>query len=466
MSVVTRFAPSPSGYLHLGGARTALFNWLYAKHHNGKFFLRIEDTDRSRSTDKAIQQIIDGLDWLNIKWDDEIIFQFQRIERHKEVADKLLNIGRAYRCYCSTEELKTMRDKAAKDGKPIRYDGTWRDKDDSEAPANIKPVIRFKAIQDGETIINDGVQGKIRISNDQIDDMIILRADGTPTYTLSVVVDDHDMGITDAIRGDDHLTNAARQIQLFKAMDWEHPKFSHIPLIHGSDGAKLSKRHGAVAIDYYKNIGVLPDAMNNYLLRLGWAHGDEEIISQSQAINLFTLGGIGKSPSRFDSAKLMNLNAHYLRSYEIDDLLEICWPLMLERYDLKTLEHNHKGLKIILPELTKRTNNIIELIENTSFLFTKEPILENLKDYSSIIQDSKEMLKNIQNSLIDIPWNQESIENTIREFALKNGQKLSQIAKPLRLSLTGSNVSPSIFAVMEALGREEVIVRVNDASKI
>ena len=313
MSVVTRFAPSPTGFLHIGGARTALFNRLFARHHGGRYLVRIEDTDRERSTKEAIGAIFDGLSWLGLMGDEEPVFQSTRQERHAAMARELLARGGAYPCYATAEELAEMRERARAEGRSVRYDGRWRDRDPSEAPPGVKPVIRLKAPQEGETVIDDLVQGEVRFANSQLDDMVLLRSDGTPTYMLSVVVDDHDMGITHVIRGDDHLNNAARQTQLYLALGWEPPRFAHVPLIHGPDGAKLSKRHGALSVGAYREMGFLPEAMRNYLLRLGWAHGDEEIILDEQAIAWFGLEAVGRSPARFDMQRLTNLNAHYLR---------------------------------------------------------------------------------------------------------------------------------------------------------
>ncbi|MBC7135504.1 MAG: glutamate--tRNA ligase, partial [Oceanibaculum nanhaiense] len=331
MTVVTRFAPSPTGFLHIGGGRTALFNWLYARHTGGKFLLRIEDTDRARSTEDAVQAIFDGLKWLGLDWDDEAVMQFARAGRHAEVAHELLAQGKAYRCYASPEELTAMREQAKAEGRPVRYDGRWRDRPDSDAPAGVAPVIRLKAPQTGQTIIQDMVQGEVTVANEQLDDFVLLRGDGTPTYMLSVVVDDHDMGITHVIRGDDHLNNAFRQTQLYQAMGWDVPHFAHIPLIHGPDGAKLSKRHGALGVEAYRDMGFLPEAMRNYLLRLGWGHGDEEIIPTDKAIEWFDLDAVGRSASRFDMAKLENLNAHYLREADDTRLATLILPMLEEK---------------------------------------------------------------------------------------------------------------------------------------
>src|SRR5215470_13221062 len=348
MSVVVRFAPSPTGFLHIGGARTALFNWLYAKHKRGKFLLRIEDTDRARSTQAAVDAIIDGMKWLGFDWDGDVVMQSARIARHAEVARALLAQGRAYHCYCTPEELEAMRERARKEGRPVRYDGTWRDRVPDGPLPNVPPVIRLKAEQEGETVIEDRVQGRVVVSNQQLDDLIILRGDGTPTYNFSVVVDDHDMGITHVIRGADHLTNAFRQTQIYRALGWPEPVFAHVPLIHGPDGAKLSKRHGALGVEAYREMGYLPEALRNYLLRLGWGHGDAEIISTEQAIEWFDLSEVGRSPSRFDFAKLDNLNAHYLREADDTRLVELVAPRLVKRLghpaDATTLPRLYMGM--------------------------------------------------------------------------------------------------------------------------
>ena len=367
MTIVTRFAPSPTGFLHIGGARTALFNWLFSRHHGGKFLLRIEDTDRARSTEPAIAAILDGLSWLGLQWDDEVTYQFARAARHAEVARQMLASGNAYHCYASPEELEEMRAAQKAAGKPMRYDGRWRDCDPRTAPEGVAPVIRLKAPQTGQTVINDAVQGEVTVENAQLDDMVLLRADGTPTYMLAVVVDDHDMGVTHVIRGDDHLNNAFRQLQIIKAMGWPEPVYAHIPLIHGPDGAKLSKRHGALGVDAYRDMGFLPVALRNYLLRLGWGHGDDEIISTDQAIEWFDLGGVGRSASRFDMAKLTNLNAHYLRETPDAELLPLVLPLIEARIggpvDAAGRERVVRGLNGV----KQRTRTLVELADNLVF---------------------------------------------------------------------------------------------------
>ncbi|KKJ75515.1 glutamyl-tRNA synthetase [Kiloniella litopenaei] len=462
--VVTRFAPSPTGFLHIGGARTALFNWLFAKHHGGKYLLRIEDTDRKRSTPEAIEAIIDGLDWLGLKHDDEITYQFARAERHQQVAQKLLSEGKAYYCYCSPEELTEMRETARAEGRPMKYDGRWRDRPASDAPEGVKPVVRLKMPQEGETLIKDLVQGDVTVANSQLDDMVLLRADGTPTYMLSVVVDDHDMGITHIIRGDDHLTNAFRQTQLFKAMDWELPNFAHIPLIHGADGAKLSKRHGALGVEAYRDeMGYLPEALRNYLLRLGWGHGDEEVISTEQAIKWFDIDGVGKSPSRFDFAKLENLNGIYIRNSDDSYLANIISPLICEKEGV-TVSAGQKAVLIKgMSGLKERAKTIIDLAESAAFYVKSRPLQLNDKAKKLLSDEGKENLKNLLPALQNLAtWEENLLENTVKSFAEENELKLGKVAQPLRAALSGSNVSPGIFEVMAILGKDESINRITD----
>ena len=462
MTVVTRFAPSPTGFLHIGGARTALFNWLFARHHKGIFHLRIEDTDRVRSTDAAIEAIIDGLKWLGLGWDGEITYQFARAPRHAEVAMQLLEAGKAYRCYCSPEELDEMRKAAQAAGKPMKYDGRWRDRDPKDAPAGVKPVIRLKAPQAGETIVVDGVQGEVRVANEQLDDMVLLRSDGTPTYMLSVVVDDHDMGITHVIRGDDHLTNTFRQRQIYDSMGWEAPHFSHIPLIHGPDGAKLSKRHGALGVEAYRDMGYLPEALRNYLLRLGWGHGDAEIISTEQAIEWFELSGIGRSPSRFDFAKLDNLNGHYMRLADDAELAKAVVE-RLGQVDAASLAL----LTRAMPGLKSRAKNLKELAENAAFYVQKRPL--PFTDKAKAILVSPEtvglMPKLIETYAAADNWQAAPLEEKARAFAESAGVKLGAAAQPLRAALTGSTQSPPIFEVMEILGKDEAMARLKEAPR-
>jgi len=460
MSVVTRFAPSPTGFLHIGGARTALFNWLYARHHGGLFRLRIEDTDRKRSTPEAIEAILEGMKWLGLEWDVEVVYQSQRAERHAAVAHELLAQGRAYRCYASQEELEEMRAKAKAEGRPMRYDGRWRDRDPAEAPPGVAPVIRLKAPQSGETVIDDQVQGRVRVANEQLDDMVLLRADGSPTYMLSVVVDDHDMEITHVIRGDDHLTNAFRQTQLYNALGWEPPAFAHIPLIHGPDGAKLSKRHGALGIEAYREMGYLPEALRNYLLRLGWGHGDEEIISTEQAIAWFDLPAVGRSAARFDLDKLEHLNAHYLREADNARLVE----LLVERYG-SISQTARERLLAGMEGLKPRARTIKDLAELARFYVAERPLDYNDRAQKLLAAEGvAELLEQLQEQLNALAqWEEGAVEATVRALAEEAGVKLGALAQPLRAALTGSNVSPGIFEVAAVLGRDESLGRLADA---
>lgn len=463
MTVVTRFAPSPTGFLHIGGARTALYNWLYAKHTGGKFLLRIEDTDRERSTPEAVEAIFDGLNWLGLTADEEPTFQFARRDRHAEVANELLAAGKAYYCYCSPEELTEMREKARAEGRPMKYDGTWRDRDASEAPEGIKPVVRLKAPQVGDAVIMDQVQGEVRVANEQLDDYVILRGDGTPTYMLSVVVDDHDMGVTNVIRGDDHLTNAFRQKALYDAMDWDVPTFAHIPLIHGPDGAKLSKRHGALGVDSYRDeMGFLPEAVNNYLLRLGWGHGDDEVISQEQAIEWFDVKDVGKGASRFDFAKLTNLNGIYLRQADDERLVNeissrVATIAGLDAIDAVQKETLIKGMS----GLKERAKTLIELAESSAFYVTDGVASYNEKAQSLINSAPEGLFAELANSLEALDtWTEESVDASVRATAEKLDLKLGKVAQPLRAVLTGSNSSPGIFEVMIVLGKDQTLKRI------
>lgn len=463
MTVITRFAPSPTGYLHIGSARTALFNWLYARRKGGKFLLRIEDTDRARSTDEAIDAIFDSMKWLGLDWDEEPIFQFSRASRHAEVAHQLLKEGKAYYCYCSPEELEKMREEARAKNLPAGYDGRWRDRDASEAPPGIPPVIRFKAPREGETVIEDQVQGTVRLQNNQLDDMVLLRADGTPTYMLSVVVDDHDMEITHIIRGDDHLTNAFRQYHLYDAMGWTVPVFAHIPLIHGPDGAKLSKRHGALGAEAYREMGFLPEAMRNYLLRLGWAHGDDEVIPTEQAIEWFDLPAIGRSPSRFDVAKLTNLNAHYMREAEDNRLVDLIEYPLSQLYQRSLTVAEQDRLTRGMPGLKQRAKTIVELVENARFYIERLPFDEKAEKFLSL--EFMDMVKPVIAGLKALAdFTEKTTEGVVRETAEALGQKLGNLAQPLRVLLTGSTISPSIFEIMEVLGREETVRRLESSS--
>ncbi len=459
--VVTRFAPSPTGYLHIGSARTALFNWLFARHHGGQFRLRIEDTDRKRSTPEAIATILDGLTWLGLTWDDEVVYQFERRQRHAEVAQQLLAAGKAYPCYCSPEELDEMRQKARAEGRAKLYDGRWRDRDPAEAPSGVAPVIRLKAPQDGETVIEDLVQGRVEVANQQLDDMVLLRADGTPTYMLSVVVDDNDMGVTHVIRGDDHLTNAFRQTQLFLAMDWSLPKFAHIPLIHGPDGAKLSKRHGALGIEAYRDMGYLPEALRNYLLRLGWSHGDEEIISDAQAVDWFDLDAVGRSPARLDFARMENLNGHYIRECEESRLVDLMQPHLEDAQDLTA--DQRERLTRAMAGLRSRAKTLKELAQQASFYIASRPLALTPKAQALLSGEACARLARLLPSLQNVPvWDEPNLEDAVRNFAEAEGVKLGLVAQPLRAALTGSHTSPGIFEVMLVLGQQEALARIAD----
>jgi len=463
--VVTRFAPSPTGFLHIGGARTALFNWLFARHHGGTFRLRIEDTDRKRSTQEAIDAILDGLAWLGLDHDGEVVYQFARAARHAELARSLLAKGRAYHCYASPEELEEMRATAKAEGRPMRYDGRWRDRDPAEAPAGVDPVVRIRMPQEGETTIHDLVQGPVTVRNDQLDDMVLLRADGTPTYMLSVVVDDHDMDVTHVIRGDDHLTNTFRQYQLYRALDWAAPAFAHIPLIHGPDGAKLSKRHGALGVEAYRDMGYLPEALRNYLLRLGWGHGDDEVISTEQAIEWFDLDAVGKSAARFDFVKLESLNGHYLREAASQRLVEEVVPRLEKQLGRPLSDTARRHLQQGMNGLKARAKNLVELAENSLFYVVDRPLAMNAKAEKILTPEARRRLAGLQAALAALPeWNEAAIEEAVRVFAESENCKLGDAAQPLRAALTGSNVSPGIFEVMAVLGREESLARIADQS--
>jgi glutamyl-tRNA synthetase len=467
LPVVTRFAPSPTGFLHIGGARTALFNWAYARHHGGRMLLRIEDTDRQRSTEPAIKAILEGLKWLGLDWDDEPLSQFARAARHRAIAEELLRRGRAYRCYCTAEELDEMRARAAAAGLPQRYDGRWRDRPESEAPEGVAPAIRFKAPSEGETIIEDQVMGRVVFHNRELDDLIILRSDGTPTYNLAVVVDDHDMGVTHIIRGVDHLTNAARQSQIYEALDWPVPVMAHLPLIHGPDGAKLSKRHGALGVDAYRAMGYLPAAMRNYLARLGWSHGDDEIFSTAQLVQWFDLEHVGKSPARFDFAKLEHLNGHYMRAMPDDALITALVEFlphapggaaMLAQLDGDAVAR----LKRLMPGLRERAKTLAELMESARFLVAARPLTMDDKAEAILSLEGRQALKALLPVLEQADWTAPALETAVKSFAEARGLKLGKLAQPLRAALTGSSTSPGIFDVLVALGRREALSRIAD----
>lgn len=458
---VLRFAPSPTGFLHIGGARTALFNWLYARHSGGVFRLRIEDTDRKRSTPEAIDAIMNGLTWLGLDWDDEPVFQYARADRHREIAEQLLAKDFAYRCYATADELNEMRAKLRAEGKPIRYDGRWRDRDPGDAPENAPFVIRLKAPQSGETIVHDRVQGDVTFANENLDDMILLRSDGTPTYMLAVVVDDFDMGVTHIVRGDDHLNNAARQLQIIRALDWREPTYAHVPLIHGPDGAKLSKRHGALAVEAYRDMGYLPDAMRNYLLRLGWSHGDDEIIPTNKAIEWFNFETIGKSAARFDFKKLENLNGHYIREMDDDALtLELVATAERQTPEIQISDMVRQRLTAAMPGLKARAKTLLELTENAQFLFSNGPRTPDKKAAAILNPDARARLSRLAETLDSSAWDLSSLEAKVREFAENDGVKLGDIAQPLRAALTGKTNSPPIFDVLAVLGPEEALIRI------
>jgi glutamyl-tRNA synthetase len=468
--VVTRFAPSPTGFLHIGGARTALFNWLYAKRFGGKMLLRIEDTDRARSTEPAIAAILDGLSWLGLDWDGDVVYQFARAARHRGVVEELLASGKAYRCYTSAQELEEMREAAKRDGRPMRYDGRWRDRDPSEAPAGVAPVIRLKAPQEGETVVEDHVQGRVVWQNKDLDDLVLLRSDGNPTYMLAVVVDDHDMAVTHVIRGDDHFTNAARQAQIYRALGWAVPQMAHIPLIHGPDGAKLSKRHGALGIEAYRDMGYLPAALRNYLVRLGWSHGDQEIFSTEEMIAAFDLGGIGRSPARLDLAKLENLNGIYLREANNEALVEALEGLLPHIGEPRGLgprfspELRAKFLAA-MDGLKERAKTLIELLDSAYFLYAKVPLALDVKAAALLDEAARRRLAEMHVRLADVAeWSPTSLEAAVRAYAEESGVKLGQVAQPLRAALTGRTTSPGLFDVMAVLGRTECLARLEAQS--
>ncbi|WP_113155151.1 glutamate--tRNA ligase [Nitratireductor sp. OM-1] len=466
--VVTRFAPSPTGYLHIGGARTALFNWLYAQHTGGKMLLRIEDTDRQRSTEAATAAILDGLAWLGLDCDGEPISQFARADRHRAVAEELVAKGEAYYCYSSPEELEAMREKARAEGRPPRYDGTWRDRDASQAPEGVKPVIRIKTPQEGETVVEDQVQGTVRFPNKDLDDFIILRSDGSPTYMHAVVVDDHDMGVTHIIRGDDHLTNAARQTVIYKAMGWDVPVMAHMPLIHGADGAKLSKRHGALGVEAYRAMGYLPSALRNYLARLGWSHGDDEIMSDEDMIRWFDITDVNKGAARFDFQKLEALNGVHMRQMADEELLSRLIDTLphLEGGEalLSALDEQRKAqLLAALPGLKERAKTLVELVESAAFIFDQRPLSFDEKAKQLLDENARQLLAEILPVLQNVgDWTLANIEAAVREFAEQTERKLGKVAQPLRAALTGRTTSPGIFDVLSVLGREESLARISD----
>jgi len=458
MTIITRFAPSPTGFLHIGGARTALFNWLYARRNKGKFLLRIEDTDRARSTQAAIDAIHEGLEWLGLIPDEEAFYQFARADRHAEIAREMVANGTAYYCYTPAEELAALREKAIAEKSSFIFRSPWRDADPATAPKDVQPVVRLKSPREGAVLIEDQVQGDVTIACDQIEDVILLRSDSTPTYMLAVVVDDHDMRVTHVIRGDDHLNNTARQILIYRAMGWDIPSFSHIPLIHGPDGAKLSKRHGALGVDAYRDMGYLPEAMRNYLLRLGWSHGDDEIISTEQATQWFGLESIGKSPSRFDFQKLENLNGHYIREAHPDRLMALIAPLIekklgstLDETAISRILHGMNGLK-------ERAKTLVELADSALFyVHAQKPVDEKAAQQ---LADGKALLSDFAMALDgQNDWSHDALFAFAKSFAELHGTKIGALMAPVRVAITGSTTAPSMFEVMEALGRDESLKR-------
>ena len=454
-NIITRFAPSPTGYLHIGGARTALFSWAFARKHQGKFLLRIEDTDRERSTEDAIQAILSGLDWLHLTPDAPPVYQHQNIERHREVIEQMLSSDLAYKCTCTKDALDEMREKAKAEGKPIRYDGTCRNK--LSVPDDLPFTVRFKASPEGATILEDLVQGYVTVENNQLDDLILLRSDGTPTYNLSVVVDDHDMGITHVIRGDDHLTNAVRQSQIFDALKWSRPTYAHIPLIHGPDGAKLSKRHGALGVEAYKDMGFLPEAMRNYLARLGWSHGDDELFSTEEFINWFDIAAIGKSPARLDMEKMQATNIHHIQQGNEDILADI----VMER--LAISQESKAKLMSALPMIKKTAKSLDNLIDNLRFLFLARPIELNDKALQSLTEDKLVNVRNVFPALQKLEaWDEDGIANFFGQFMEENELKLGQFGPVMRNMLTGSGSPLGVYDLLLLLGKEESLARLED----
>ncbi len=462
--VVTRFAPSPTGFLHIGGARTALFNWLYARHNGGKFLLRIEDTDRARSTPEATEAIYEGLRWLGLDWDGEPVSQFENAGRHAAVAAEMLANGSAYKCYATKEEIDAFRTQARAEKRPPLFRSPWRDADPAEAP-DAPYVVRLKAPREGETVVEDQVQGRVTWKNETLDDLVLLRSDGSPTYMLAVVVDDHDMGVTHVIRGDDHLTNAARQTLIYRAMGWDLPVFAHIPLIHGPDGAKLSKRHGALGVEAYRDMGYPPEAMRNYLARLGWSHGDDDFFTTGQAIEWFNLEAIGKSPARFDFKKLENLSGQHIRAMENSELLAQLETFIASQHKAPLTDRDRAMFMQAMDSLKERAKTFHELLDMAYFFLGQRPFEPDEKAKKFLDTVSRGMLNRLTSRLRDVSWTQEILEAEVREFAEAEGLKLGKVAQPLRAALTGRTVSPSVFEMMVLLGKDESIARLEDASR-
>lgn len=463
--VVTRFAPSPTGYLHIGGARTALFNWLYARGRGGKFLLRIEDTDRARSTDAATDAIFEGLKWLGLDWDGDAVSQFARVDRHREAAEQMLETGGAYRCYATKEEIDAAREAAKAAGKAPRFESPWRDRSEADWPEGAAYTVRLKAPRDGEVVVHDEVQGRVAWKAEQIDDLILLRSDLTPTYMLAVVVDDHDMGVTHVIRGDDHLTNAARQTVIYQALGWATPVFAHIPLIHGADGAKMSKRHGALSVTEYREAGYLPTAMRNHLARLSWAHGDDEFFSTEQAIEWFDLPQVGKSAARFDFVKLANLNGQHMRATDDVVLVEAAKNIVASQQNEPISDLKVQRLAQAMPGLKERCKTVIELIEMAHYILSDRPFDMDAKAAKQLTEDARTLLSRLTSLLRNVSeWSTETLEADVRAFAEDEGLKLGKVAQPMRAALTGRATSPGVFDVLITLGREESLARLQDQS--
>ncbi len=460
MTVRTRFAPSPTGQLHIGGARTALFNFLFSRHHGGEYLLRIEDTDRERSTVANTQVILDALGWLDLVPDQPPVFQSTRQSRHAEVAQQMLASGHAYLCFCTPDELREMRERAAAEGRPPRYDGRWRDRDPAEAPPGVRPVIRLRAPQAGETMVDDLVQGSVRVANSELDDMIILRSDGTPTYLHAVVVDDHDMAITHVIRGDDHMTNTFRQLQIYQGMGWDLPRFAHLPMIHGVDGAKLSKRHGAVSVLEFREQGFLPEAICNYLLRLGWGHGDAEVLDRSEAVRLFDLDGVGKAAARMDFSKLQHINGVWLRQADDDRLTREVVQRLAATHGLHADATGTARIRALMPGLKERAKTLADLTESAAFLLRPTPLQFEPKAQALLTPENKATLRQVASVLDATDFTAPALDTALRQFAEAAGRKLGQVAQPLRAALTGSTMSPGIDETLAALGREEALARI------
>ena len=454
-AVITRFAPSPTGFLHIGNARTGLFSWLYARHRGGKALLRIEDTDKVRSTQEAIDVILDGLEWLGLEFDGHTYYQSQFEARHAEVAHELIARGAAYRCYLTQEELTARREKAREERRPFRIDSEWRDRGEADWPQDQPFVVRLKAPREGETVIEDLVQGRVAVKNEELDDFVLLRSDGSPTYMLAVVVDDHDMGVTHIVRGDDHLNNAFRQLAIIRAMGWPEPRYAHVPLIHGADGAKLSKRHGALGVHDYRDMGILPEALFNYLLRLGWGHGDKEEFTREEAIAAFTLEGVGKSAARFDMKKLLNLNGHYIRAADDRRLAELIAPKIGPHADVALLTE-------AMPVLKTRARDINELADGAAFLFKTRPLALTEPAAALLDADARALLATISQRLHgEQDWTTAGLEANLKAHAEGLGLGLGKLAQPLRAALTGQTTSPGIFDVLALLGREESLARID-----